>query len=240
MSTSRKRSRSSEKSFPARCYRAVCRSSCAPEWRPRIQGSYLYRISPFFYWVPGVCFWFFEDENLGVLHVFSAFRGGIISFYFLLQGICSYWADVISFGLDSPAHIPDMLLACFGSWAIGYSVLVEFRLDPVQKYAILLPGFLFGIGCFVGSRKRRAQADVEGFIWMHFLWHCAFPMTCVVFTGYNVWFFGEPEILKSDQYPDFFLCFWVPYIMIVAVVVFSRSLSEIDVGGGGEHHQKSK
>jgi len=118
----------------------------------------------------------------------------------LLQSVCSFGCDVISFGRASRWKPIDRLCASiFVSWQ--FTKLFWLDMDATE-WVIWCATLLVGVYCFkhsssslksIAAKESKLNMDFRSYFWWHTAWHVSLPI------GAAIWMFARQARLVSME-----------------------------------------
>lgn len=103
-----------------------------------------------------------------------------------LQGIWSFYSDVLYVGLYSSFHTVDRLsaLTLTGFQILKFGIVLPWSMS-LYELAWVWCGLALGIHCKLRGYRAVIDSSVHSFRIWHIAWHCSFPITFLAFHGYR-------------------------------------------------------
>ena len=155
------------------------RSAVDPSWRAELRVPYTpYAVSSLFYSAAGIAaicqvLWCPSASSPGWPPAFSLPEAALV----FLQGVWSYWSDVVDIGKTSPMHAVDRFSAVSLTFLQVYKFGVVLRpwmtpLDMAWTGVTLVTA----VACKMADYHAMQSDDMHLYIRSHFWWHVTLPL----------------------------------------------------------------
>lgn len=127
---------------------------------------------------------------------FPFFKFGFLLTFF--QGPLSFMADYMNMNKDSIFHVVDRCFAVPLTFMAFLRILVTLPHQRNVTAIVSICGFFTAIYSHQKSGTAQSNADLEGFIFWHCMWHM-YPIVEIVITCFDLFVLGEYDALEDRK-----------------------------------------